>query len=677
MFKSILNSIQKNVIGATIFGKSPTMSTSDEIIPAEPIPLIDVNDDPITLNSSTEETENTVDALADCEDPLCDPLALDDSSVSTELADVADKTLTSLKTASDGQIILIDVNILRNVEQNDEIDSRDIRTEDLIETIEEGVPSDGSDSGVASDGSIIESRPQIPSIVDKRSCLKRRSSDMILADNAKRVKRNIKFEGVNVFYFQRVQGNSCVPSQGGCTLGMARHHMYNRTFSSLSEHAAEQRRIHRLQDMNANNSSTDESDTEDEASENSGSDLDTETNGFLQPVPARQRRVMLKTAGVLKIDTNEKDECRKIRTSREMCGCSCSGYCDPDTCFCSQSGIQCQVDRPNFPCGCSRHGCDNVVGRVEFDPERVRIHFIHTILRLELENKQNRSEEIVFKNDVSRQWHPQTRPPDISAAGSISDFSNCNYSSVAFDNLSHRSSTSMAADRTMKDYDRTNQSMPSHSDTSNLIELANRPSDDDTLNLHYDYRNEEFSTESLINSNIVTDIVDKGGDIGTVNSFNSTFNEFLERTYNLGGTDHYQHHSAFLSSPHNGSTSSGIENIPYALCDETIPNSDTAIPSTSSQHFATKLDGGASLLHNDITEFRNSAANVTDSNEKEQLDDSITELLNHEIDVEEEIPSVMVTLESSKACGTVTDDDFSLCVTDDEECADTDDLNNL
>lgn len=140
-------------------------STSDETIPAEPIPLIDVNDDRIALNSSTEETESTVDALADCEDPLCDPLALDDSSISTELADVADddhnKTLTDLKATSDGQIILIDVNILRNVEQNELIDSRDIQTEDLIETIEEGVPSDGSDSGVASDGSIIESRPQI------------------------------------------------------------------------------------------------------------------------------------------------------------------------------------------------------------------------------------------------------------------------------------------------------------------------------------------------------------------------------------------------------------------------------------------------------------------------------------------------------------------------------------
>ncbi len=144
------------------------MSTSEEAIPTEPISLIDVNDDPLhldTLNSSTEETENTVDALAEeCEDdPLCDPLAIDDSSISTMLADVvADKTLTDLKEATtDGQIILIDVNILRNVEQKELLSTRDIQTEDLSETIEEGVPSDGSDSGVASDGSIIEVRPPL------------------------------------------------------------------------------------------------------------------------------------------------------------------------------------------------------------------------------------------------------------------------------------------------------------------------------------------------------------------------------------------------------------------------------------------------------------------------------------------------------------------------------------
>ncbi|XP_046677366.1 uncharacterized protein LOC124365431 [Homalodisca vitripennis] len=113
----------------------------------------------------------------------------------------------------------------------------------------------------------------------------------------------------------------------------------------------------------------------------------------LQPVPTRQRRAMLRAAGVHKIDSVEKDECRDIRTSREFCGCACKGYCDPDTCACSLAGIKCQVDRLNFPCGCTRDGCGNSSGRIEFNPVRVRTHFIHTLMRLDLEKKQAQEEE--------------------------------------------------------------------------------------------------------------------------------------------------------------------------------------------------------------------------------------------------------------------------------------------
>ena len=60
---------------------------------------------------------------------------------------------------------------------------------------------------------------------------------------------------------------------------------------------------------------------------------------------------------------------------------------DPETCQCSLNGIKCQVDRSTFPCGCSRDSCANLNGRIEFNPLRVRTHFIHTIMRLELEKK--------------------------------------------------------------------------------------------------------------------------------------------------------------------------------------------------------------------------------------------------------------------------------------------------
>lgn len=177
-------------------------------------------------------------------------------------------------------------------------------------------------------------------------------------------------------------------------------------------------------EMNGSSSSSDESKSEDETSEISLSDGDSEAYGFLQPVTARQRRALLKSAGVRKIDAAEKDECRLLRTSREVCGCTCRGYCDPDTCECSQAGIKCQVDRlkpHEFPCGCTRDGCGNVNGRIEFNPARVKTHFIHTIMKLELEKRQEMSEDAttsVIQNHSK--WWSQMRMQQSQASTSCS-----------------------------------------------------------------------------------------------------------------------------------------------------------------------------------------------------------------------------------------------------------------
>ncbi|KAK9753391.1 Cysteine/serine-rich nuclear protein N-terminus [Popillia japonica] len=221
---------------------------------------------------------------------------------------------------------------------------------------------------------------------------------------------------------------------------MEAQHTHARKFS-MTEHALEQRRIHRqlLQQLRsergANNgntaSSSDDSDSEEEPSDVSESELDLDNYYFLepsdvseseldldnyyflQPVPTRQRRALLRASGVRKIDSIEKDECRDIRSSREFCGCGCKVYCDPDTCSCSQAGIKCQVDRLNFPCGCSRDHCGNSSGRIEFNPVRVRTHFIHTLMRLELEKKQSSEEEsAVDRNhgsDAKKSWMENDR----------------------------------------------------------------------------------------------------------------------------------------------------------------------------------------------------------------------------------------------------------------------------
>ncbi|XP_060517049.1 uncharacterized protein LOC132696313 [Cylas formicarius] len=239
-----------------------------------------------------------------------------------------------------------------------------------------------------------------------RSNLKRKHPVEEDCDEPKlKKKRSIVFDSVTVFYFPRAQGFTCVPSQGGSTLGMGAQHSQMKKFS-IVEHANEQRRIHRqlLQQLRIERSitgdvatSSDDSDSEDEISDASESEMDLDNYYFLQPIPTRQRRALLRSAGVRKIDSVEKDECRTIRSSREFCGCGCKGYCDPDTCSCSQAGIKCQVDRLNFPCGCTKDNCGNSSGRIEFNPVRVRTHFIHTLMRLELEKKQE--EEMKEKRD--------------------------------------------------------------------------------------------------------------------------------------------------------------------------------------------------------------------------------------------------------------------------------------
>ncbi|CAG2183725.1 unnamed protein product, partial [Oppiella nova] len=159
----------------------------------------------------------------------------------------------------------------------------------------------------------------------------------------------------------------------------------------MEDHAEERKRVHKeilvrqrrfakMQEnryVNPTSSSESEDELYDELSDISDSELEADSCYFLQPVPIRQRRALLRASGVRKIETNEKEECRDIRASREYCGCECRVYCDPETCACSLAGIKCQVDRISFPCGCTRDGCANITGRIEFNPLRVRTHFIH------------------------------------------------------------------------------------------------------------------------------------------------------------------------------------------------------------------------------------------------------------------------------------------------------------
>ncbi|XP_067832636.1 cysteine/serine-rich nuclear protein 2-like isoform X2 [Heptranchias perlo] len=151
--------------------------------------------------------------------------------------------------------------------------------------------------------------------------------------------KNVRFDQVTVYYFTRRQGFTSVPSQGGSSLGMARRHNCVRRYT-LCEFAQEQEHLHRemLRDH-----------------------LKEEKLTARKMKLTKNGTVESEEANVLTIDDVSDDDI------------------DVDSI---------EVDRMSFPCGCSKDGCANAAGRIEFNPIRVRTHYLHTIMKLELENKQ-------------------------------------------------------------------------------------------------------------------------------------------------------------------------------------------------------------------------------------------------------------------------------------------------
>ncbi|XP_056660193.1 cysteine/serine-rich nuclear protein 1 [Monodelphis domestica] len=227
--------------------------------------------------------------------------------------------------------------------------------------------------------------------------------DLVAPSILKKARRSpagsVTFAGVTVFYFPRCQGFTSVPSRGGCTLGMVRRH-HSCCHFTLEEFAQEQAcsrkeklrlrlREEKLEALKWKLKAGGTQEAEELPAEEADVEVtEEELDGpFLQPYSARQRRRLLRATGVRRIDREEKRELQAIRLSREDCGCKCQDVCDPETCSCSAAGIKCQMDHTSFPCGCSKEGCGNPEGRVEFNQARVQAHALHTLTRLELESR--------------------------------------------------------------------------------------------------------------------------------------------------------------------------------------------------------------------------------------------------------------------------------------------------
>lgn len=93
-------------------------------------------------------------------------------------------------------------------------------------------------------GSILDGTSASNRLSSRQSNLKRHLPYDVQDGPQPKRKKAISFDKVTVYYFPRAQGFTCVPSQGGSTLGMASQHAHVQQFSIL-EHAVEQRRLHR------------------------------------------------------------------------------------------------------------------------------------------------------------------------------------------------------------------------------------------------------------------------------------------------------------------------------------------------------------------------------------------------------------------------------------------------
>eukprot|EP00061_Rhincodon_typus_P018984 g48395.t1 len=244
-------------------------------------------------------------------------------------------------------------------------------------------------------------------------------------------KNNVQFDRVVVFYFARCQGFTSVPSQGGCTLGMANKHSSCRQYT-LAEFAKEQELIRwkkikellkeqkldslRLQltkNGTADSEQADQLTVDDILDEDIDvSEVELDSSFFPQPYPAKKRHMLLKAAGVKKIDREEKRELNAIRIQHaesadlgaypRLVAISQLGLSMPSCCYFNP-----MMDRMSFPCGCTKDGCGNTMGRIEFNSARVQTHFIHTIMKLDLEQRQSNGENKNGESDMAHLENPQ------------------------------------------------------------------------------------------------------------------------------------------------------------------------------------------------------------------------------------------------------------------------------
>ncbi|XP_041669921.1 cysteine/serine-rich nuclear protein 1b [Cheilinus undulatus] len=437
---------------------------------------------------------------------------------------------------------------------------------------------------------------------------------------SKRARRgNVTFDQVTVFFFPRCQGFTSVPSRGGCTLGMMQRHSLLQTYT-LAEFAVEQRFLRREKLLNrlreeklealklkltkngTQKSEEAEQLTVDDIPEQ---DIDIsaanlEEGSFLQPYPPKRRYALLKAAGVKKIDKEEKRQLHDLRISRENCGCDCQGFCEPETCSCSLAGIKCQMDHSSFPCGCTKDGCGNIEGRIEFNSTRVQTHYIHTIMKLELEKRleeQSSTEEEEDENSTGANTLPAVPSFPFSSEQAAAGENSCS-SDMTDSNSSGQSDCSEGSEglceaRTQLDVDEKGLSrILSFSDTEN----CSRSSKDSEEHKDICCQDQQQPSRETFSSFSMVDFADENDNINAAllddhtDNRGTAISELLDENANQGNALFH---------------SSSVPRTPSPTVDRSASyNMDLSLSSESDLEF---FDGfpclGPSSLYNSLKEY--------------------------------------------------------------------------
>ncbi|CAJ0574089.1 unnamed protein product, partial [Mesorhabditis spiculigera] len=180
--------------------------------------------------------------------------------------------------------------------------------------------------------------------------------------------RRLSWREISVYYFDRAQGFETVPHEGELALGMQDQHHTERSFKLNSKGQPF---------IGIDDDTGDLSSGEEEPMA-----VEKHSARHIHNMSRQQIAKVLKRAGVVVVRSGE-NELEQLRISRRSAGCGCpDGICLPETCQCARDGIKCQWDghgQTYGPCSCvDEFCCENPLGRVEYNQEKVAAHHVET-----------------------------------------------------------------------------------------------------------------------------------------------------------------------------------------------------------------------------------------------------------------------------------------------------------